>query len=127
MADLKDKLAFVQAGTSCLAAEATPLGIARALTEAGARVVERLEDAPGMLDITVEWRAPQVWRLQCATPQGPAALTLLTDAQDPPLFIGRCVAALAMDPDLPAKSGGSYRIPELAGEYRFTNPEDVRT
>ena len=44
-------------------------------------------------------------------------------AQEAPLFLGRCVAALAMDPDLFEKSGGSYTIDELAAEYRFTHPD----
>jgi NAD(P)-dependent dehydrogenase (short-subunit alcohol dehydrogenase family) len=39
-----------------------------------------------------------------------------------PRFVGRCIAALAMDPDIMEKSGGRYRIEELAREYRFTDP-----
>jgi dehydrogenase/reductase SDR family protein 1 len=40
-----------------------------------------------------------------------------------PRFTGRCVAALAMDPDLMEKSGGVYRVAALAGEYRFSDPD----
>jgi dehydrogenase/reductase SDR family protein 1 len=40
-----------------------------------------------------------------------------------PRFTGRCVAALAMDPDVMEKSGGVYRVAALAGEYRFTDPD----
>jgi len=47
------------------------------------------------------------------------------DAAESPRFTGRCVAALAMDPDLMTKSGGVYRVAELAEEYRFTDPDKV--
>ncbi len=40
-----------------------------------------------------------------------------------PRFTGRCIAALAMDPDVMDKSGGVYRVAELAREYRFTDPD----
>lgn len=46
----------------------------------------------------------------------------LTGAQSP-RFTGRCVAALAMDPDVHEKTGGVFRVDELAGEYRFTDPD----
>jgi NAD(P)-dependent dehydrogenase (short-subunit alcohol dehydrogenase family) len=39
-----------------------------------------------------------------------------------PRFVGRCIAALAMDPDVMEKSGGRYRVADLADEYRFTDP-----
>ena len=45
------------------------------------------------------------------------------DASESPRFTGRCVAALAMDPDVMDKSGGIYRVAELAAEYRFTDPD----
>lgn len=35
-------------------------------------------------------------------------------------FVGRCMAALAMDPDILEKSGGSYYVSLLAKEYRFS-------
>ncbi|MEW2357877.1 SDR family oxidoreductase [Spirillospora sp. NPDC029432] len=38
-----------------------------------------------------------------------------------PAYIGRAVAALAADPDIMAKSGGSYDTGELAKEYGFTD------
>jgi NAD(P)-dependent dehydrogenase (short-subunit alcohol dehydrogenase family) len=44
-----------------------------------------------------------------------------------PRFVGRGVAALAMDPDVLKKSGGAYRVAELAREYRFTDPADTRS
>jgi len=37
-------------------------------------------------------------------------------------FNGRCVAALAMDPDILDKTGGVYRVTELQREYRFSDP-----
>jgi NAD(P)-dependent dehydrogenase (short-subunit alcohol dehydrogenase family) len=39
-----------------------------------------------------------------------------------PLYTGRCIAALAMDPDVAEKAGGSYRVARLAEEYRFSDP-----
>lgn len=44
------------------------------------------------------------------------------DAAESPRFVGRCVAALAMDPDVMEKTGGAYRVADLAREYRFTDP-----
>jgi NAD(P)-dependent dehydrogenase (short-subunit alcohol dehydrogenase family) len=38
-----------------------------------------------------------------------------------PRFVGRAVAALAADPDLRRRSGGSYSSGELAQEYDFTD------
>jgi len=40
-----------------------------------------------------------------------------------PRYVGRCVAALAMDPDVHEKSGGAFAVAELAPEYRFSDPE----
>lgn len=40
-----------------------------------------------------------------------------------PRFIGRCIAALAMDPDIAEKTGGSYAVASLATEYRFSDPQ----
>ncbi len=40
-----------------------------------------------------------------------------------PGVTGRCVAALAMDPDIAEKAGGLYGVVELAREYRFTDPD----
>lgn len=36
---------------------------------------------------------------------------------------GRCVAALAMDPDIAEKAGGLYAVSRLGQEYRFTDPD----
>lgn len=38
-------------------------------------------------------------------------------------FSGRCVAALAADPNLMSRSGGIFTVNELAGEYGFTDPD----
>lgn len=48
----------------------------------------------------------------------------MTRAQSP-RFTGRCVAALAMDPDVMEKSGGVFMVADLAEEYRFTDPDRV--
>ncbi len=38
-------------------------------------------------------------------------------------FSGRCVAALAADPNVIARSGGVYTVSELADAYGFTDPD----
>jgi NAD(P)-dependent dehydrogenase (short-subunit alcohol dehydrogenase family) len=38
-----------------------------------------------------------------------------------PRYLGRAVAALAADPGVLAKSGGVYRVADLAAEYGFTD------
>ena len=38
-------------------------------------------------------------------------------------FSGRCVAALAADPELMARSGGIYTVKELAAAYGFVDPD----
>ena len=38
-------------------------------------------------------------------------------------FSGRCVAALATDPNVMEKSGGIFTVSELADEYGFTDPD----
>ncbi len=38
-----------------------------------------------------------------------------------PRFVGRCVAALAMDPDIMEKSGDHFEIETLHREYRFSD------
>lgn len=38
-------------------------------------------------------------------------------------FTGRCLAALAMDPDIGDRHLGSYDVASLAGEYRFSHPD----
>jgi dehydrogenase/reductase SDR family member 1 len=59
-----------------------------------------------------------------AVASGAAAFDL--NAAESPRFTGRCIAALAMDPDIMEKSGGVYRVAELAREYRFTDPDRSR-
>ncbi len=51
------------------------------------------------------------------------ALDIDLDTAQSPRFSGRCVAALAMDPDLMEKSGGVFMVADLAQEYRFTDPD----
>lgn len=38
-------------------------------------------------------------------------------------FSGRCIAALAMDPEIMDRSGGIYTVSELAEVYGFTDPD----
>jgi dehydrogenase/reductase SDR family protein 1 len=38
-------------------------------------------------------------------------------------YSGRCVAALAMDPEIMERSGGIYTVSELAEVYGFTDPD----
>lgn len=56
-----------------------------------------------------------------AVASGAAAFDLAT--AESPRFTGRCVAALAMDPDVMEKSGGVFEVSELAKEYRFSDPD----
>jgi hypothetical protein len=58
-----------------------------------------------------------------AVPVGVTVLQLVP-CPDTARFNGRCVAALAMDPDIGDKSGGTYRVDELVREYRFSDPGD---
>lgn len=50
------------------------------------------------------------------------AVELDPNALQSPRFIGRCIAALAMDPDVLEKTGGRFRVEDLEKEYRFTDP-----
>ena len=38
-------------------------------------------------------------------------------------FSGRCIAALAADPEIMKRSGGIFTVNELAAEYGFTDPD----
>jgi NAD(P)-dependent dehydrogenase (short-subunit alcohol dehydrogenase family) len=38
-----------------------------------------------------------------------------------PRYVGRAVVALAADPNVLSKTGGVYRVGDLAGEYGFTD------
>jgi NAD(P)-dependent dehydrogenase (short-subunit alcohol dehydrogenase family) len=48
------------------------------------------------------------------------------DGTESPLYTGRAVVALATDPDVAAKSGGVYRVGDLAREYGFTDVDGSR-
>lgn len=41
-------------------------------------------------------------------------------------FVGRAIVALATDPDIVSKSGGAYKVAELAVEYGFTDVDGSR-
>ncbi|GLZ14819.1 short-chain dehydrogenase [Actinomadura sp. NBRC 104425] len=47
-------------------------------------------------------------------------------ASETPAYIGRAVVALAADPDVMSKTGGSYSTGELAKEYGFTDTDGTR-
>jgi hypothetical protein len=55
------------------------------------------------------------WREAAGTQPHFAAIS------ESPLFVGRAVAALAADPDLHRRTGGSYSSGGLAREYGFTD------
>lgn len=56
-----------------------------------------------------------------AVASGTASMDL--ERAQSPRFSGRCIAALAMDPDIMEKSGGIFTVADLAVEYRFTDPD----
>ncbi|MEM6708630.1 MAG: short-chain dehydrogenase, partial [Pseudomonadota bacterium] len=45
------------------------------------------------------------------------------DAAESPHFVGRCVAALATDPNIMDRTGGVYQVAELSEAYGFTDPD----
>lgn len=51
------------------------------------------------------------------------AVEIDLEQSESPRFSGRCIAALAMDPDVMEKTGGVYTVASLAEEYRFTDPD----
>ncbi|MBV8850938.1 MAG: SDR family NAD(P)-dependent oxidoreductase [Methylobacteriaceae bacterium] len=51
----------------------------------------------------------------------PALAKMIQERGETPLFTGRAVAALAMDPHVLAKSGQTLLVSELAVEYGFTD------
>ena len=64
---------------------------------------------------------PVLTGIASGTPQADSAHT------QSPRFVGRCLAALAMDPDIAEKTGGSYSVAALAAEYRFSEPDQYRS
>jgi hypothetical protein len=60
------------------------------------------------------------WRDAAATQPHFAAIS------ESPRFVGRAVAALAADPDVHRRTGGSYSSGGLAGEYGFTDVDGSR-
>ncbi len=51
----------------------------------------------------------------------PRAVAMGWGGSETPCFVGRAVAALAADPDLPRKNGGVYTARALSEEYGFTD------
>lgn len=56
-------------------------------------------------------------------PQHCATTLDLSCATNAAKFTGRCIAALAMDPDVREKHAGFYTVSELVDEYRFSDPQ----
>ena len=102
----------------------------------GARYGQRLSAAHGICDAGMERMAAEMaaeLKIQGVTAlslapgivndgTGPAADRMSGDAgpRRSPRFVGRCIAALAMDPDVADKSGGRFEIEILKREYRFS-------
>jgi NAD(P)-dependent dehydrogenase (short-subunit alcohol dehydrogenase family) len=55
-----------------------------------------------------------------------AAKRYLLGASETPCYVGRAIAALAADPDLPEKSGGLFTSWDLAEEYGFADVDGGR-
>ena len=62
----------------------------------------------------------ETWR---ETPAGGGHFAAISES---PRFVGRAVAALAADPDLPRRNGGSFSSGGLAREYGFTDADGSR-
>lgn len=94
----------------------TVYGVSKAATDRMARDMARELEAHGVAALAL---VPGPVRT-AATTAGPAPGR--TVRLPSPRYVGRSVAALAMDPDIMEKSGGRYRVDELVREYRFSEP-----
>ncbi len=97
----------------------TVYGVSKAGTDRMARDMARELEAHGVAALAL---VPGPVRTEAAVEAlveggGQPALRLQS-----PRYVGRSVAALAMDPDIMEKSGGRYRVDELVREYRFAEP-----
>ncbi len=95
----------------------TAWGVAKAGAERMARDMARELRGHGVAALAL---APGRVRMEPAAAQAPGAAEGHADPWQSPRYVGRCVAALAMDPDVMEKTGGRYRVAELAREYRFS-------
>lgn len=92
----------------------TVYGVSKAGTDRMAKDMALELEAHGVAAVAL---VPGPVRRDSVRAAHPAGLPLQT-----PRYVGRSVAALAMDPDIMEKSGGRYRVDELVREYRFTEP-----
>ncbi|MGE0622260.1 MAG: SDR family NAD(P)-dependent oxidoreductase [Pseudomonadales bacterium] len=108
------------AGTDAYAADHalnTIYGVAKAGTDRMARDMASELEAHGVAALAL---VPGAVRTE-ATPDAVGNDGVARRHQSP-RFVGRSVAALAMDPDIMEKTGGRYRVDELVREYRFSEP-----
>jgi len=99
----------------------TAYGVQKAGLERMARDMARELSGTGVAALALRPMVVRTDYVLDAVARGSLKLDLQTSCS--PRFVGRCVAALAMDPDIVEKSGGCFDIAELQREYRFTDPE----
>lgn len=102
-----------------------PYGVAKCGADRLARDMAH-ELAPHGVTALALWPGLVSTEFVCAAVSNGTLSVDLSRAESP-RFVGRCVAALAMDPDIADKTGGSYRVSDLAGEYRFSELTDGQT
>ncbi|MGD8417334.1 MAG: SDR family NAD(P)-dependent oxidoreductase [Pseudomonadales bacterium] len=96
----------------------TVYGVSKAGTDRMARDMAKELEAHGVAALAL---APGPVRTEAVCRAVDAGLIEIDPvALHSPRFVGRSVAALAMDPDIMEKTGGRYRIDELVREYRFS-------
>ena len=103
---------------SCSTPQGTAYGMARAGVDHMAREMARELEGHGVAALAL-----QPGRVRTESGAGAAPAAERRAGEEPlqsPRFVGRSVAALAMDPDIMEKTGGRYRVDELVREYRFS-------
>jgi dehydrogenase/reductase SDR family protein 1 len=93
----------------------TVYGVSKAGTDRMARDMARELEVHGVAALALVPGAVRTEAAAGAAGEG-------TSAYQSPRYVGRSVAALAMDPDIMEKTGGRYRVDELVREYRFSEP-----
>jgi dehydrogenase/reductase SDR family protein 1 len=98
----------------------TAYGVSKAGVDRMARDMALELRTHGVAALSVAPRAVRTELMRDAVARGAVEIDPAT--LQSPRYIGRCIAALAMDPDIMEKSGGRFRVEDLAEEYRFTDP-----
>lgn len=98
----------------------TAYGVSKAGVDRMARDMALELRAHGVAALSLAAGAVRTEFMREAVARG--AVEIDPESMQSPRFIGRCVAALAMDPDIMEKTGGRFRVEDLAREYRFTDP-----